>query len=78
MTSDALQFDRYELLGHDVWYEAPKSVRRIEDEKGARAMGRKLCRELGDDADVRLWLTCAKRSGWRNEMKGEENLCQAQ
>ena len=67
--------DRFDTLGHDDPRSAPKKVRRVENKKTALSLGRKLCRNLNEDADVRLYARCAHRQGWRVIAQGKENLC---
>ena len=67
--------DRYAVLGHDTPRSAPRSVRRVENKKAAQSLGRRLCRALESDADVRLYARCAHRKGWRVVDQGLENLC---
>jgi hypothetical protein len=69
--------DRYSMLGYDGKWDAPKSVRRIRDRPEAESMGRRLCGELGRDADVRVVGECATRQGWEEEFVGTKNLCAA-
>ena len=69
------EVDRYEVLGYPSRREAPRNVWRIGNEKQAVDLGRRLCRKLGPDTDLRLHARCARRSGWRHEARGQDNLC---
>jgi hypothetical protein len=68
--------DRYEVLGVERGWDAPKSVRLVRTVEQARSIGQKMCRKLGPDADVRAFVRCATRTGWKRELKGDENLCE--
>ena len=67
--------DRFAILGHDEPRSAPKKVRRVENKKAALSLGRKLCRALDNDVDIRLHARCAHKQGWRVVAQGKENLC---
>jgi hypothetical protein len=66
--------DRYALLGFDR-DRAPAEVRRIRDERAARALARRMCAALGPGADLRVQLRCGERDGLRAVLDREENLC---
>lgn len=70
---DEIPLDRYAILAPER--DPPKSLTHLKDEAAVRRVGKQLCRKLGAGADVRAWLRVAKRSGWKREMTGEENLC---
>lgn len=70
--------DRFRLLGFEGRLDAPRSVWRVPDAETALQIGQRLCRATGDpDPDVRVWASCAQRSGWKHAHQGDHNVCGA-
>ena len=71
------ELDRFDVLGHPTWVEAPTSVKRVSDLQAGERLGRQLCKALGPGADVRMSLRCAARTGWTVQAEDERNLCRS-
>lgn len=73
------KLDRFEVLGHESWLEAPKSLKRITSEGVAVGWARKLCGVIEreqEDPDVRLVARCGTHKGWRWVRNGKQNMCE--
>lgn len=69
------RLDRYELLKRAPG-EAKRDFRRLRSKKAVEQMGRRLCKALGEGADVRIVSRVATRSGWRPQLDGDSNVCE--
>ena len=68
--------DRYALLGFTAKKKPGRNDRSIKNLKQARAIGTKLCKKLGPEADVRVHMRCPSfKRGWVVKARGEKNLC---
>lgn len=68
--------DRYALLAPDG--KRPRSLTHLKDAAAVKKAARRLCRKLGDGADVRAAFRVATRKGWKRQLRREENLCKAE
>lgn len=68
------RLDRFEVLGASV-LDQPRGVWRVHGREGAKKLGRKLCRRLGLDADVRVFARTARRTGWVRLPTHNVDLC---
>ncbi len=67
--------DRFAALGHDHFWEAGKSVRRIVDRAHIERQGRQICREfLPKGQSLEVDARCASYRGWKREVF-DEPLC---
>ncbi len=69
------RLDRYELLSRAPG-ESKRAFRRLRSTKAVERMGRRLCKALGEGADVRIVSRVATRSGWRSQLSGDVNVCE--
>jgi hypothetical protein len=65
--------DRFEVLGYDVWAEAPREIRSIRENK-LDDVTRRICRAL-PGADVRVTARCAEQAGWKKKRSPDRNAC---
>jgi hypothetical protein len=65
--------DRYALLAPNG--ERPRSLTHLKDAAAVKKVAQRLCRKLGDGADVRAGFRTATRMGWKRRLGREENLC---
>jgi hypothetical protein len=71
-----IPLDRYRTLGFTDRFDAPRQVWRVPSADVALGIGQRMCRKVGEPSpDIRVWATCARRSGWKNELNGETNVC---
>lgn len=67
---------RLEAMGYRSWQAAPPNHRLITRVSQAQRQGQLLCRRLGPNADVRMYLECGKKPArWVRKAWGETNLC---
>jgi len=73
------KLNRYPILGEDSWRTSKRKFKRITSKKKAIRMGKRVCKKLGDDADVRVRLKCTPKYGKNNNwvviLHEEENIC---
>lgn len=76
---ETMPIDRFELLGYEDHADAPLWLRRIPNKDGVRRVARKVCRALGEGADVRLSARCAsaRGTGWNRVDRGDTNVCES-
>lgn len=68
--------DRYEVLGYDSKWAAPRSVRRLKSKQDVLRMSDRLCRKLGPGTVIKAKTRCADRKhGWKPAMAGNQDLC---
>lgn len=65
--------DRYELLATTPAQRA--ALAKVRDEAAARKLGRRMCKAIGEGADVRAYMRIATRQGWKRVLRAKENLC---
>jgi hypothetical protein len=70
----SVPLDRFALLT-TPGQPGPRGLRHIRNIAAAVAIGRRLCRVLGPDADVRLDARCGESAGWRVSQRPDQNLC---
>lgn len=76
-TSDGalVPVDRFTALAVTRW-EAPPSVRRVEDERDARRLTRRLCTGPFRGRDLRMRVACGATDGWREVTTFDDgNVC---
>lgn len=73
---DAPKLDPFVVLGIDDPWMSPKSMRRLEGWSDVELLGRRMCRALGPDADVRAHTWCRKEDRWDRVAKARRNLCE--
>jgi hypothetical protein len=62
---ERLQLDRWRDLGHEPWYEAPRWVRRLGDEKAVRRVANELCKGLPRGDSLEVEGRCGDVKGWK-------------
>ena len=67
--------DRFEVLGKERSWSTNKSLVRMSSKSNVRKVGRKLCRALGEGADVRALARCGSRGRWKAKLNGKTKLC---
>ena len=70
--------DRFEVLGHESFARAPRSIRRLKKPSNVIEMGKRLCRVIRRErgpVDLRVVSRCGSRRGWIPKHDGGENLC---
>jgi hypothetical protein len=67
--------DRFAVLGYPAGAAAPVWLWRIPSIDQAFGIGRHLCRVLGAETDLRVDVACGDLQGWRQEARGDHNLC---
>ena len=69
------EINRFEILGYDNPKRAPEEIFEIMGKPGIERVSEKLCRELGDGADLRVKARMATTNGWKTLYNAEDNLC---
>jgi hypothetical protein len=69
------EINRFEILGYDNPKRAPEEIFKIMGKPGIERVSEKLCRELGDGADLRVKARMATTNGWKTLYNAENNLC---
>ncbi len=69
--------DRYEVLDRERSWSKNRSFMRLKRVQTVKSVGRRMCAELGPDADVRAWARCASQGRWRTKLEADENLCES-
>jgi hypothetical protein len=72
---ELVKINRFEILGYDSPKRAPEEILKITGKPGIERVSEKLCRELGDGADLRVKARMATTDGWKTVYSAENNLC---
>lgn len=67
--------DRFEVLGYDDPWTAPRAVRTVKQEGEAWALARRLCAALGEHRPLYMKLRDATRGGWKIVEDGKSDVC---
>ncbi|MEW6144875.1 MAG: hypothetical protein AB1598_07655 [Thermodesulfobacteriota bacterium] len=70
------EINRFEILGYDKPKRAPDEVFKIVGKPGIERVSARLCRHLGDNADLRVKARMATSDGWMTLYNAEKNLCE--
>jgi hypothetical protein len=72
----SIPLDRYRTLGFTDRFDAPRQVWRVPSADVALGIGQRMCQKVDEPSpDIRVWATCARRTGWKTELKGDKNVC---
>jgi hypothetical protein len=71
----AERVDRFAVLGYPEGAAAPPWLWRISSSGKAFDVGELLCHALGPGADLRIDVACAGIGGWRQEARGDHDVC---
>ena len=69
------RIDRFEVLGRSRSWSENKSLVRMNDKAAVAKVGRRLCRAMEPDTDLRAVARCGSRGKWRTRFNGRINLC---
>jgi hypothetical protein len=73
-TGARVALDRFEVLGYDDPWLAPRGVRTVKQEGEAWALARRLCAALGS-RPLYMKLRDATRAGWKIIEEGTSDVC---
>jgi len=67
--------DRFEVLDRKRSWSKNKSIVRMGSKTEVERVGKRICRALGPNADVRAHARCGSRDTWKRKLRGKSNLC---
>jgi hypothetical protein len=72
-----VSLDRFEVLDRKRTWSENKSLVRMDNKSAVQAVGRRVCKALGEEADVRATARCGSRGKWVVKYRAKTNLCES-